>query len=312
MKKNYWLLYLFLIGLSCNQPPRYSTNSTASVSQKEDVISCPPGASLSEMQTIVQNAGKSGHSTIAIPENELNIIIDGFKIFPVSGLGNWAAFAPSPDNARIIGDIITTESYLPLIQQELNRLGFSIADIHKHSNLNRTVIVFMHIIGSGDVDRLSTNADALFSKLQEINGEDQQERTSITNLDISSLDSIIGYKGEIEGNIYKYTIGRPDVLKAYGISVSGYLGFNTWGAWQGTNERAIVAGDFTMLRNEIGPVLKALAEHGFEGVTVHNHLLHEEPEIFILHYWGVGNAEKLAKGLRAALKEQEGNESSDF
>jgi hypothetical protein len=30
-------------------------------------------------------------------------------------------------------------------------------------------------------------------------------------------------------------------------------------------------------------------------------LVHEQPRIFFLHYWGTGNAEKLAKGLRFAL-----------
>jgi Domain of Unknown Function (DUF1259) len=29
--------------------------------------------------------------------------------------------------------------------------------------------------------------------------------------------------------------------------------------------------------------------------------VHEEPKIFFLHYWGVGPADKLAKGLKAAL-----------
>jgi hypothetical protein len=27
----------------------------------------------------------------------------------------------------------------------------------------------------------------------------------------------------------------------------------------------------------------------------------EQPKIFFLHYWGVGNAEQLARGLKAAL-----------
>jgi hypothetical protein len=30
-------------------------------------------------------------------------------------------------------------------------------------------------------------------------------------------------------------------------------------------------------------------------------MVHEEPKIFFLHYWGVGNAEKLANGLKAAM-----------
>jgi len=102
--------------------------------------------------------------------------------------------------------------------------------------------------------------------------------------------------------VYKHTIGRPDVkLKDHAASVSTFLGFNTWAAWQGTSDRAAVAGDFAMLENEVGPVIKALIENGIEVVAVHNHMVHEEPRIFFLHYWGVGPAENLARGLKAAL-----------
>ena len=56
-----------------------------------------------------------------------------------------------------------------------------------------------------------------------------------------------------------------------------------------------------MLMDEVQPVIKTLIENGIEVVAVHNHMVHEEPKIFFLHYWGVGHAEKLAIGLRAAL-----------
>ncbi len=32
-----------------------------------------------------------------------------------------------------------------------------------------------------------------------------------------------------------------------------------------------------------------------------HHMVHEQPRIFFLHYWGIGNAEQLAKGLKAAI-----------
>ena len=90
-------------------------------------------------------------------------------------------------------------------------------------------------------------------------------------------------------------------MKEHGIPISSFMGFNTWAAWQGTPEKAAVCGDFTMLENEVHPVIKALVENGIEVVAVHNHMVHEDPKVFFLHYWGVGNAEKLAKGLKAAL-----------
>ena len=83
--------------------------------------------------------------------------------------------------------------------------------------------------------------------------------------------------------------------------MTSFLGFNTWAAFQGSPDHAAVAGDFTMLEDEVAPVIKALVENGIEVVAVHNHMVHEQPRIFFLHYWGVGDAEKLARGLKAAL-----------
>src|SRR6185436_18758247 len=104
--------------------------------------------------------------------------------------------------------------------------------------------------------------------------------------------------------VYKYTIGRPDVaLTEHGIAVTSFLGFNTWAAFQGTPDRAAVAGDFTMLESEVAAVIKTLVENGIEVVAVHNHMVHEKPRIFFLHYWGVGNAQQLAIGLKAALNQ---------
>ena len=56
-----------------------------------------------------------------------------------------------------------------------------------------------------------------------------------------------------------------------------------------------------MLENEVAQVIKTLIENGIEVVALHNHMVHARPRIFFQHYWGVGPAEKLAKGLKAAL-----------
>jgi len=92
-------------------------------------------------------------------------------------------------------------------------------------------------------------------------------------------------------------------LKEHAVTVSTFLGFNTWAAWQGTPDHAAVCGDFTMLEQEVAPVIKTLIENGIEVVAVHNHMTHEQPRIFFLHYWGVGQATQLAQGLKAALNQ---------
>lgn len=82
------------------------------------------------------------------------------------------------------------------------------------------------------------------------------------------------------------------------------MGVNTWAAFAGTEEQAVVDGDFAMYEAELQPVLKALRKAGISVVAIHNHMTGEQPRVLFLHYWGAGRAGELARGLRSALDAQ--------
>jgi hypothetical protein len=265
----------------------------------------PLDIALIEKITGMKGKENNGQYKITVAQNDLNVTVDGFKIIPPMGLGAWVAFTPSPEGAMIMGDIILTETDLGPFQQEVIRQGLTISAIHNHFIRNHPNIIYMHIGGMGKTDVMAQKVKAVFDKVKELRGKNPASAPAdsvINTIDIKKLDAIIGYKGEMSKGVYKYTIGRPDVdLKEHGLPVTNFGGFNTWAAWQGTEDKAAVAGDFTMLENEVELVIKALIENGIEVVAVHNHMIHEQPRIFFLHYWGVGSAEKLARGLREAL-----------
>jgi hypothetical protein len=54
-------------------------------------------------------------------------------------------------------------------------------------------------------------------------------------------------------------------------------------------------------------VLKALRSHGLDVVAIHHHMTGTSPTIFFVHYWGTGQAEKLATGFKAALDQLGGS-----
>jgi hypothetical protein len=259
----------------------------------------------------------NGEYKVTIPQNDLSIEVDGFKIIPPMGLGTWIDFASSSDGAMIMGDLILTESDLKPVQQEIIKQGLTITAIHNHFVRNHPNVMYMHVGGSGNLEQVAQKAKAVLDKIKEVRSGDPSKGTASNEavqntLDTKRLDDILGYKAEMSKGVYKYTIGRPDVrLKEHGVTVTTFMGFNTWAAFQGTPDHAAVAGDFTMLENEVAPVIKALVENGIEVVAVHNHMVHEQPRIFFLHYWGVGNAEQLAKGLKAAL-DQTGKKNSSM
>lgn len=249
----------------------------------------------------------SGEYKITVPQNDLSVQVDGFAIIPAMGLGTWIDFAPSPGGAMIMGDIVLTENDLKRVQQEVIRQGLTITAIHNHFVRNHPNIMYMHVGGSGNLEQVAKKAKAVLNKVSEVRGGDPSKGTASSNtvensLDTRKLDEILGYKAEMNKGVYKYTIGRPDVqLREHGVPVTTFMGFYTWAAFQGAPDHAAVAGDFTMTENEVAPVVKTLIESGIEVVALHNHMVQEQPRIFFLHYWGVGNAEQLAKGLRAAL-----------
>ncbi|MFL5772322.1 MAG: DUF1259 domain-containing protein [Flavisolibacter sp.] len=258
-----------------------------------------------EKVTGLKGKSNNGEYKITIPQNDLNIDVDGFRIIPAMGLGTWVAFTSSHDGVMVMGDLVLTESDLKPVQSEVIRQGMTITAIHNHFIRNHPNVMYMHVGGSGNTEDMSKKVKAVLDKIVQVRGHNPSAASvpDVTyTINTKNLDDILGYKGEMSKGVYKYTIGRPDVnLVEHGVKISTFLGFNTWAAFQGTPDHAAVAGDFTMLENEVAPVIKALIENNIEVVAVHNHMVHENPRIYFLHYWGVGNAEQLARGLKAAL-----------
>jgi len=79
------------------------------------------------------------------------------------------------------------------------------------------------------------------------------------------------------------------------------MGVNTWGTFAGSDDKAVVDGDFAMRESELQPVLRALRKARINVVAIHQHMVGEEPRIMFLHYWGVAPVTELTKGLRSAL-----------
>jgi hypothetical protein len=204
-----------------------------------------------------------------------------------------------------MGDLVLLEEEVGPVQRRLLAEGLTITALHKHFLRENSRVAYMHFGGRGREAELGSSIRSVFEEVAQLRGGDpgaDPAPTVETTLDVGAIEEILGHSGTLGGGVFKVTIGRPDVtLRARGVTVSTFGGFNTWAAFQGTPERSAVAGDFAMLAHEVPGVLQALAEHDIEVVVLHNHMIHEEPRIFFLHYWGVGPAEALARGLRAAL-----------
>jgi len=167
--------------------------------------------------------------------------------------------------------------------------------------------MFMHIGGMGDEAALARAVGHLFGKLKEV----MQTRPSPplasidpakTSFDPEDLEQVLGAAGVLKNGVYKVVFGRKATMG--GHEVGSEMGINTWAAFAGSEQLAIVDGDVAMLESEVQPVLKALRAANINIVAIHNHMIDESPRYVFLHYWGVGPVEDLAKGLKAALDTQ--------
>lgn len=180
--------------------------------------------------------------------------------------------------------------------------GLEVTALHNHFFWDSPKVMFMHIGGMGDEETLASAAGKVFAALKEKGEVPTAEiDPAKSTIDPAKLDAVFGKKGEFKDGVYKATWGRT--TKVRGMTMGNTMGVNTWAALAGTDDKAVIDGDFAMLEPELQDVLKALRHGGINIVAIHSHMSGEQPRILFLHYWGVGPAEQLAKGVMAALKE---------
>jgi hypothetical protein len=121
------------------------------------------------------------------------------------------------------------------------------------------------------------------------------------NIGWSKVTAILGPTGKQNGMLLQYTFPRNEKLTESGMEMPQAMGMATAINLQMDETRAAIAGDFVLLADEVNPVIKALTENGIMPTAIHGHMLHDEPRLFMMHFWAVDNPEKLATGLKAAL-----------
>ena len=135
MKIKYVLISTVLLLLSCNgndgkkenaDSSRPSSEKQKEIEQQEDMEPHPLNITAIQEVIGIEGTENNGEYKVVVPQNDLEIMVDGFKIIPPMGLGSWAAFSPVKDGAMVMGDIVVTEDDLLPVQQEVIRQGLTI------------------------------------------------------------------------------------------------------------------------------------------------------------------------------------------
>jgi hypothetical protein len=249
---------------------------------------------------------------VSVPRTDLPVTVDGWKMPPFMGLTTWASFIEGKEvEAMVAGDFVLFEDEVNPVMSALFEQGVGVTALHNHFFFDEPKVYFMHIGGEGTVEKLASGVKAALAKQKEIRAAQPQPTRvfgkafapATNSINGARIEEILGVKGQANSGMFKVVIGREAKMPC-GCAMTKEMGVNTWAAFAGTDDNAVVDGDFAVLEDELQPVLKSLRAEGVNIVAIHHHMTHEEPRILFLHYWGKGNAESLARSLKKTLDAQ--------
>jgi len=250
---------------------------------------------------------KEGVYKVTFPRNDVKVVVDGWTLPPFMGLGTWAAFTATKDGAMVMGDTVLFEDEVNAAMSAALNNGLNVTALHNHFFFDHPKVYFMHIEGEGAVDRLAGAVRKVYDATKQIravnsNPKDSSgaaqlpEKSSIT---AGPLNEIFGAQGESKDGMVKFTFGRPATM--HGVKIDNTMGVNTWVAFAGSDDNAVVDGDFAVTEDELQPTARSLLKEKINIVAIHQHMTHEQPRIMFFHYWGRGDAKDLAQAIKGAF-----------
>jgi hypothetical protein len=251
---------------------------------------------------------KEGVYRVTFPRADVKVAVDSWTMPPFMGLGTWAAFTQaSHSEAMVMGDTVLFEDEVNPAMSSAFENGLSVTALHNHFLFDHPKVYFMHIEGQGTTEQLATAVRKLYDKIKEIRAANPQPKDSFNagsmpeknSISAEPLNAIFGLGGEANNGMVKFTIGRTTTM--HGVKIDKDMGVNTWAAFAGIDDNAVVDGDFAVTEDELQPALKALRSAGINIVAIHSHMTHENPRILFFHYWGRGKAKDLANAIKGAL-----------
>jgi len=255
---------------------------------------------------------KEGVYKVTFSRDDVKVVVDRWTMPPFMGLGTWAAFTETKNGAMVMGDTVLFEDEVsPAMSVALDN-GLSVTALHNHFFFDEPKVYFMHIEGEGSVDKLAGAVRKIYDTIKTIRGPNAKPANTFeegvlgqgslpekNSINAAPLNEIFGMQGESKDGMVKFTIGRP--AKMHGVKIDKEMGVNTWAAFAGSDDNAVVDGDYAVTEDELQPALKALRVGGINIVAIHSHMTHENPRILFLHYWGRGSSKKLAQAVKGAL-----------
>jgi hypothetical protein len=204
------------------------------------------------------------------------------------------------NNAMMMGDLVLLDQEVAPVISKIISENLQITALHNHVLNESPTVKYLHFSGKGDPIKLAAAIKSVLL-LTGTPFTQPQELTQTVKPDWSKVIAILGPSGKANGNLLQYGFPRLEKLTEEGMEMPSYIGMATGINFQMEGNKAAITGDFVLLADEVNPVIKVLTDNGIAVTAIHNHMLYDNPRLFMMHFWAVDEPEKLAKGIKAAL-----------
>ena len=250
---------------------------------------------------------KEGVYKVTSPRNDVKVVVDGWTMPPFMGLGTWAAFTATQNGAMVMGDTVLFEDEVNAAMSAALDNGLNVTALHNHFFFDHPKVYFMHIEGEASVDQLAGAVRKMYDAVKQVRATNAQPKELFganplpdkNSISAEPLNKIFGVSGDANNGMVKFTFGRPATM--HGVKIDNTMGVNTWAAFAGSDDNAVVDGDFAVIEDELQAVLKSLVKQKIYVVAIHQHMTHEQPRMIFFHYWGRGRAKDLAEAIEGAF-----------
>jgi uncharacterized protein DUF1259 len=252
--------------------------------------------------------GRSGQTLgevykVGFPRTDLRVTVAGVSIRPGLALGAWAAFTGTNDSATVMGDLVLLQTELNPVMEKLRMSGFDITGVHNHLINETPHVMYMHYMGHGKAAELAASLKAALalSKTPLIKPSAPVAKPAEPAFE-KTVEDVLGRKGTFNAGVLGFGVPRAEAVTMGGMTIPPSMGLaETINFQEAGPGKVATTGDFVLTSEEVNPVISALEEHRILVTALHNHMLEDQPRLFFMHFWGVGDPKSLAEGIKAAL-----------
>jgi hypothetical protein len=266
------------------------------------LLSSPiPDAARIQKATGGQAVSQDGVVRVERPRTDVDLYVGGIKIAPAMELTAWAAFKHTDKGTLVVGQLPLTEEQAGDVERLASELGLEVTGLDDHFSGESPRMAFLHFMALGDEGKLAGDVGKLFVATFASHGSAPalaQLETTHAPLTVKKLAALVGQGQSHDGT---YRVERPRALHLRGQALDAQMGAVSWAAFTGSDDSAAVAGAFTADEAQLQPVLKVARSQGLVVTSIDSPWVGAQPSVRLVHFWGTGGAEKLARAVQAGF-----------